>query len=361
MGRAYGGYGKPIRLLEAYIDWRDERLEAIEAGTLLEADSRADFVEFLWGPIRKSMYRGYTRINAQYRRYAMIEAATDFRETRIVGLNSLSGVGYVGDHGEYPEMRRTDRPPASVVVDTYGGNYKITRQLIRNDDSNQLLGRVPEDMGRSMGRFVTEALIALVVSNPNAPDGNPMFSAGRGNFGTAALSEDSLATALAGMEQQLDDDGYPIVVTAQTLLVQNVKMQLIANRIIRSQETGASVNYASTTDWPTTASTGKMDKGTYNPLSGILPSDGVVREPYLSDANDWYLFADPNDVPAFVLAFLDGQEAPFVGVKNPVVRNALGPGEDPYEFDIDTIDFKCRLDFGAAPVDPRGAYWAQVA
>jgi hypothetical protein len=43
------------------------------------------------------------------------------------------------------------------------------------------------------------------------------------------------------------------------------------------------------------------------------------------------------------------------------VRNALGPGEDPYEFDIDTIDYKVRLDFGAANVDPKGAYRSVVA
>lgn len=351
MSRRYGHYGKPIRLLEAYIDWRDERL-------LQEADSKADFAEFLWGPIRKSMYRGYQRVQAQYRRYAMIEAATDFRETRIVGLNSLQGVGYVGDHGEYPEMRRTDRPPASVVVDTYGGVYAITRQLIRNDDSNQLLSRVPEDMGRAMARFVTEALIALIESNPLAPDGAAFFSLARGNYATTALSEDSLATAISAMEQQEDDDGFPIVVTPRTLLVQSPRMQLIANRIINSQLTGATIEQ---TGWPSTATTERMDKGTLNPLNGILPNDGVVREPFLTDPNDWYLFADPNDIPAFVLAFLDGQEAPFVGLKNPVVRNALGPGEDPYEFDIDTIDFKCRLDFGAAPIDPRGAYYAEVA
>jgi hypothetical protein len=347
----YGHFGRPIRLLEAYIDWRDERLE------LAESDSKADFPEFLFGPIRRSLYQGYSRVQPQYRRYARIESAQDFRETRIVGLNSLTGIGYVGDHGEYPEMRRTERVGAGVVVDTYGGVYSITRQLIRNDDTNELLNRIPEDMGRAAGRFVVDALVAIIENPGNAPDGAAFFSSGRGNQGTAALSEDALATAISAMEQQLDFDGYPIVVTPTTLIVQSPRMQLTANRIINSQLTGTAVN------WTGAAGVGAdvMDKGNLNPLNGILPNDGVIREPYFHDANDWYLFADPNDVPAFALAFLDGQEAPFVGLKNPVVRNALGPGEDPYEFDIDTIDYKVRLDFGAANVDPKGAYRSVVA
>lgn len=342
----YGQFGKPIRLLESYKSWRDERLE------LQEADSKADFAQFLFGPIKTSMYRGYSRIAPQYRRYARVESASDFRATRITGLNQLRGIGYVGDHGEYPEMRRTERPSASIVVDTYGGVYSITRQLIRNDDTNELLNRVPEDMGRDAGRFVAEAMIALIESPGNAPDGAAFFSVGRGNEVPDALSEDSLATAIGAMENQLDDDGNRIVVNPAVLAVKTARMQLIANRIIRSQDTGTTVNWTGAAG----VGSGVFDKGTYNPLSGILPNDGVVRDPYFTQNNRWYLLADPNDVPGFSIAFLDGNEQPFVGLKNPQVRNALGPGEDPYEFDIDTLDYKCRLDFGVAAIDPRAAY-----
>jgi hypothetical protein len=350
MDRTYGNFGGPKRILEAYIAWRDETV------ALQEADSKADFASFLFGPIRQSMYAGYQRIQPQYRRYARIDSAQDFRETRIKGLNSLRGLGYVGDHGEYPEMRRTDRPSAAVVVDTYGGVYSITRQLIRNDDTNELLSRVPDDMGREAGRFVAEAVVALIESNPTAPDGVAFFHASRSNLGTAALSEDSLATAISNMESQLDDDGGHIIVTPRALVVQSARQQLVANRIINSQLTGAQLQYTGAAGAGTTI----MDKGTLNPLNGIIPADGVVRDPYFTDANDWYLFADPGDIPAFTVAFLDGQESPFVGLKNPVVRSLLGPNEDPYEFDIDTLDYKCRLDFGIAAVDPRGAFRASV-
>lgn len=345
----WGNFGGPLRLLESYKEWRDLRLE--------EADSKADFATFLFGPVRQALWHGYQRVQPEYRRYARVENAPDFRERRLRGLTALSGIGYVGDHGEYPPMGRGERPPASLVIDTYGGVYAITRQAIRNDDTGALLNDVPRDMGYAAGIFVVEAIISMIEGNPTAPDGDPFFSGARGNETTLALSEDSLADAISFMEGQVDDSGYQITVRAQTLVVKTARLQGIARRILGSQESGATANYTGAAG----AGTNIFDKGTLNPLEGVLPADAVVRDPHFSDPNNWYLFADPDTVPAFAVGFLDGREEPFVGLKNPEVRNALGAGEDPYTYELDSVDFKVRLDFGVAPVDPRGAFRGVVA
>ncbi len=347
----YGEFGKPIRLLEAYKEWRDERL-------LEEADSKADFATFLFGPVRQSLWHGYSRAQAQYRRYVRIENAPDFRERRLRGLNGLAGIGYVGDHGDYPALRRTERPTASLVVDTYGGTYSITRQAIRNDDSQELLNRNPADMGYAAGVFILETVVAHIEGNPAAPGGGNVYTGGQ-NQTTVALSEDALADAVAYMEDQVDDDGRQIVVTPRILVVKNARLQMIAQRILNSTQTGTGVVYGTKDDgtFPAAgAGSAVFDKGTLNPLAGVLPADGVIRDPWFSDANDWYLFADPNDVPAFAVGFLDGKEEPTVMLKDPLVRLALGAGTDPYSFDLDAVDFKVRFDFGVAPVDKRGTY-----
>lgn len=347
----YGDYKRPVLLFEAYEDWREERLE--------EADTRADFPSFLFGPVRQSLWYGYERVQPQYKRYARIENMPDFRERRLKGLTGMSKPGYVGEHGEYPMMTRGERPAAPLVVDTYGATYGITRHAIVNDETNELLNSAPMEMGDAAAEFIVETVIALIESNPTAPDGQPFFSGGRGNQGTAALSEDSLAVAVAKMTKQLDDTGRRIRVSVASLVVGDPVQQLIANRIINSQLTGTNVTYTGGTAG---VGTGLFDKGTNNPLSGIIPNDGVIYDPYLSDSNDWYLFADPSRVPAFAVGFLNGQENPQVYLKNPEVRNSLGGGgQDPYTFELDSIDFKVRLDFGVAAVDPRGAYRAVVA
>jgi hypothetical protein len=344
----FGDYGRPVLMFEAYKDWHEGRLQ--------EAASKADFPEFLFGPVKTSMYQGYTKVSPQYRRYARIESMSDFRERRIKGLWGLNGIGYVGDHGEYPEMVRTERPPATLVVDTYGGVYAITRQAIINDDSGDLLSRNPEDMGYSAAVFVTEAVTAYIEGNPTAPDGKATYSTERGNQTTEALSEDSLATAISTMENQLDGDGRHIVIRPQLLSVKTARMEMIANRIIRSQQTGTQAAYTGAPG----AGTNVFDKGTINPLAGILPADAVIRDPYWSDSNDWYLFANPSDVPAFAVGFLGGREEPQVFKKNPETSAALS-GPDPYTWELDSVDFKVRLDFGVGVIDPAGTYRGVVA
>lgn len=347
MGK-YGDYQRPVLLLEAYRDWHAEKIQ--------EAASKADFPEFLFGPIKTSVYQGYTKVEPQYRRYARIENATDFRERRIKGLWGLNGIGYVGDHGEYPEMTRTERPPATLVVDTYGGVYAITRQTIINDDSGELLSRNPEDMGYSAALFISEAVTAYIEGNPTAPDGNPTYSEARGNQVTAALSEDSLASAISTFENQLDGDGRHIVIKPALLSVKTARMELIANRIIRSSQTGTQAAYTGAAG----AGTNVFDKGTDNPLQGILPGDAVIRDPYWSDSNDWYMFANPSDVPAFAVGFLGGRDEPQVFKKNPETASSLA-GPDPYTWELDSVDFKVRLDFGVGIVDPAGAFRSVVA
>ena len=352
-GNPYGAFGKPIRLLEAYKEWRDER-------ELEEADSKADFASFLFGPVRQSMWNGYSRAQAQYQRYTREESAPDFRDRRLRGLNGLLGIGYVGDHGHYPGLARSMRPPANLSIDTYGGVYSITRQAIINDDSNELLNRNPADMGYAAGVFILQAVIAMITNPGNVPTasgGSVPFYQNGVNSGTLPLSEDSLADAIGGMESQFDDDGRPIVVTPSILVVKNARMQMIAQRILNSTQTGVNIQY----DGAPGAGANVFDKGTINPLAGILPADGVVRDPWFPDANDWYLFADPGDVPAFAVGFLNGQSEPQVMLKDPMVRMALGAGTDPYSFELDSVDFKVRSDFGVAPVDPRGAYRSIVA
>jgi hypothetical protein len=356
----YGNYGRPILLFEAYEEWRDDvrsgRLE------LEEADTRFDFPSFLFGPVRQSLWYGYDRVGNQYKRYARVESAPDFRERRLYGLTGMTKPGYVGEHGEFPQMTRGERPPATLVVDTYGGTYSMTRHLIINDESNELLNSAPEQMGESMAEFVVETIIALIESNPTAPDGAAMWSTGRGNQitgndATAGLSEDTLATGISRMTRQRDFDNRRIRVSVKSLVVGDPRLELIARRILRSSETGTT----SQTSGTGTASS-VFDKGTYNPIQGLLPEGAVVYDPYLSDTNDWYLFADPDRVPAFAVGFLNGQERPQVFLKNPEYRNILGGGgQESYTFEIQSIDWLVREDFGAAPVDPMGTFRAVVS
>jgi hypothetical protein len=369
MRNRYGQWGKQIPLFEVWQDWAEkgeERVndlrEAADAGNaeaalmLEEVDTRFDFPNFLFGPVSTSIWGAYSQVAPQYRRYSRIENMPDLRERRLRGLNAVRGMAYVGENGEYVEGRRTERPSAGLTVDKYGFVYKITMEAIINDETGDLLNRIPGEMGRDASTFVATTLIALIESNPVAPDGSTMFNATRGNVTTSALSEDSIVDGISYFDSQVDDSGYPITVRAASLIVRNARTQLVAARILNSTFAGTTINWTGAPG----VGTNVFDKGTINPVAGLLPNDSVVKEVFFTDTNDWYLFADPNDVPGFALGFLNGNEQPFVGLKEPAVRNAMGPGVDPYTFEFDSLDFKVRHFFGVAPVDPRGVFRATV-
>jgi hypothetical protein len=56
----------------------------------------------------------------------------------------------------------------------------------------------------------------------------------------------------------------------------------------------------------------------------------------------WYLFADPMDVAAFEVVFLDGNQTPFL--------------DEMVDFETDAMKFKVRLDYGVALGDWRAGY-----
>jgi hypothetical protein len=71
----------------------------------------------------------------------------------------------------------------------------------------------------------------------------------------------------------------------------------------------------------------------------------LVTDPYLDGIGSglpWYLFADPMDIAAFEVVFLDGNETPFI--------------DEAVDFDTDAMKFKVRLDYGVANGDWRAGY-----
>ena len=67
-----------------------------------------------------------------------------------------------------------------------------------------------------------------------------------------------------------------------------------------------------------------------------------VVEPRLDDSSltAWYLFADPAQIDTVEYCFLDGQEGVYFETKQ--------------GFEVDGVEMKARMDFGAAAIEYRG-------
>ena len=77
-----------------------------------------------------------------------------------------------------------------------------------------------------------------------------------------------------------------------------------------------------------------------NVVAGLFRD--VVDSPRIA-ASKWYMFADPNEAPVIEVAFLDGNDQPFLDMEE--------------GFTVDGARYKARLDYGTAAVDFRGGYF----
>lgn len=75
-----------------------------------------------------------------------------------------------------------------------------------------------------------------------------------------------------------------------------------------------------------------------NPFAGRYR---VVVSNYLADTNEWFLIADPNDIPLVEIALLNGVSTPTIETAD-VNFKALG------------IEMRGFMDWGIAAQDPRG-------
>lgn len=354
----YGIYGRPIEVFEKWKAWAKDPavLEGLaEAEGTGAPEGRADFPIYLQSVIRRKVRERFATVASKWQSYMGTENARDLRKHEVVQLNGLSGVGPINEDGTYPAMRSDEEEGPSFSVGKHGGWYSVTEELILDDDADLLLNRIPAEMGKAFAQYQSRVFTAFVESNPTyGPDGQPFFSSARGNQVTGAAAqpnESNLMAMLDLMALRTDKHGDPFTVSARRILVRTPSQKARFDAIIRSQQTGMRDTAAANTS----RGFGSFGSGTDNPAYNVLPADAVIDEPWLKAPSQYLILGDADDRPAFIAAFLRGQQQPFIGLRNPEVRSAYGAGQDPYRFSIDTIDYKGKHFFGVAPGEPLAA------
>src|SRR5690606_4648979 len=82
-----------------------------------------------------------------------------------------------------------------------------------------------------------------------------------------------------------------------------------------------------------------------NVVPASIRTLAVIAEPRLDPASGaipWFLFANPATIDTIEYAYLEGQEGVYIETR-------MG-------FDVDGVEVKARLDFGAKAIDWRGMY-----
>lgn len=344
--------GKHIRLFDAYVEAR----EAAEAGELdaEEAMSTSDFPTYIGKFFRHTFLQRFTEISGKWPQYTRDFSLEDFEEYTSSRFGRFADVPERTANGPYEEFPIREFDGEKLKLREWGAAFSLTRKLIISDRLN-VISQLPTQLAEALARTQSkEAAVNQFQANPTMYDGNALFSANHGNLQSTALTADitgmnQLILAEQKLEAQTDDEGYPIVVTPSAngeeggglWLIIPTELKWIVQALNENEllPAGAGVLEAN------------LVKGRYT----------VIVEPYLTDANNWYLAADLKGPLGFLASVtLNGNNTPFLGLKDPGVRGVLG-GNDPYSFEFDEISYKIRHDFAFKPVEWRGIVGAIVA
>lgn len=278
----------------------------------------SDFPLILGDAVGRELRRAYGVAPEGIRQLARQSSARDFRAKSSIqfgGAPMLEKVEEAGTfkHGTFEEAAE------SYSVATYGKIFAISRQAMVNDNLGAFT-TVPARLGQAARAFEAAHLVAKLAANPSMADGKAVFHASHRNLweiGPIGIS--SLTQVRTAMRRQTGIKGELIDVTPRFLLVPPELETAAEQALTEVQAT-------------TTADA--------NPFSKL----SLVVEPRLTSVEQWYVAADPARIDGLEYAYLEGAPGPQI--------------ESKAGFEVDGVQIKVRLDFGAGWLDYRG--WQRI-
>ena len=315
-------YSTPVDMAKELLTLRGESTMALSPASLVTRalHTTSDFPIILGDTVGRVLRDAYQAAPSGIRRLGRQTTARDFRAVNKIMLGEAPLLEKLNEHGEIKAGTMAEAREA-YKVETWARKIGITRQVLVNDD----LGAFA-DLARRMGQAAAETEARILVTlleagsgnGPTLSDGKTLFHADHGNkAGTgAAISDATLSAARLALRTQKGIEDRTIRVTPRNLLVPPA-LETTAEKWL------ASIAPASAAD--------------VNPFSGSL---SLVVEPRLSSATRWYVTADPGEIDGLEFAYLSGAEGPQV--------------ESRSGWDVDGVEIRVILDFGAGIIDHRG-------
>jgi HK97 family phage prohead protease len=280
----------------------------------------SDFPVILGDLANRVLRESYAAAPAALRAAARQTTARDFRAKTSVALGEAPTLQRVNEAGEY-EAGTMAEGKESYRIDTYGRIIGISRKALINDDLSaftDLAGRFGTASADFEAQFLVDLLTAGSGLGPLMDDGQRLFHSTHGNVAAsgAVLSATTLSAARLAMRRQKGLSGRAISVQPKFLIVPP-ELETTAEQMLTA------VNASTTSD--------------VNPFGGQL---SLLVEARLVSPTRWYVAADAATVPGLEYAYLQGSEGPVTETRN--------------GFEVDGVEVKVRLDFGAGFVDHRG-------
>lgn len=265
--------------------------------------------------------------------YTVIRA-DDFLEQQLVNVTTHPRMGRVPRGGTAPEVGFGVTSTGARLM-RFGLKFSMSEEDLVDGEPLGAWRVGIEEGARAARALVADLLWGTILRNPNLADGEPLFSADRGNLGAAAFTDENLRSAWGAIGGQTDqgDDGAPIHLNLQPRFVITSPQGLVrAREYIRPQVVeGAEILPRSESRLSRT--------GFVDPVTGELlatPNDGA-----------WLLAAPAEQRTSIALLLLRGQTEPTVR-QTPLRQGRWG------------MSFDVQLAAAAAAVDGKGLYYSSA-
>jgi phage major head subunit gpT-like protein len=255
-----------------------------------------DISNLLAALVNKFLLAGFMAVERSWQEIAAIRSVADFKAINLMRLNGSLKFQKIGNAGELKVAAVNDYK-RSVNADTWGISTQLTRQDIINDDLNAL-SLVPQRMGRGAALAMNDAIWAEFLSSNSTYYQSVTAAAGN------ALAYAGLETAVTAYRRLNDPDGNPLSIAPRIILcppeLEPKAVQLM------TQSALITTSYGGTSS--------KVVEPSANPFVGrykivtsnYLPAAGTVAN------STWWLLADPADLSALDVVFLNGQQVPTI-------------------------------------------------
>lgn len=280
----------------------------------------SDFPLLLSAVANKLLLSAYETADQGFRRIARVVDVTDFREMKMLRAGEYPELEKVRESGEY-KRGTMGEAAEGIRVETYGKMVGLSRQAIINDDLGAF-NETTQRIGRTAAHLEGKLCAELIEANPTmSEDGKALFHADHKNLTTpgSAIGINSISAGREAMRKQSAIDSDVKLSIRPKFLVVPPSLETAAEKIV------AEITAAET--------------GNVNPFAGKLD---VVVDVRLTSGTAWYLAADQTANPGLTVAYLAGARGPQIFTKE--------------GWDVDGVEFKARLDFGAAALDFRSLH-----
>ena len=278
---------------------------------------------------------------------------TDFRAITAIQLQYFGELPDVDpETGDYDNMGPYTDTKADYRLGQKGGIVWVTRRHVI-DNAIGLVQDLVKRMAKAARLAHARYVWKFYADNALCPDGSSWFTSDHGNLGADALDITPLVTAITALANMTDPgpSGEKIGLDLATFNWHLVVPTAMWDLAVKKNQADSS--YAAndlTTKVP-------------NPSQRLFGdrNERIVTCPFLTDANDWGLIRDKEDVPIVEMAYMNGHEVPDFITEWTPQSSLITTQSTAFTFKDEKLGFKVRHEYGGALADYRGGYKALPA